>query len=151
MGIVELISLRLAISFTAPYPKFGLYVSLLQEWIQRFLKGGTLCRPPWLVAEENFRFQIVCKGQNNFGEIFLSVFLNFLHFYIQWKFADEILSIFQNLQTLLWGKGNNTHIGVNEKKKKREREVVVQRCSFKNVFLKFRKIHRKTPVPEPLF
>ena len=86
------------------------------------LKRGALCRPPWLVAEENFRFQIVCKGQNNFGEMFLSLFLNFLHFYIQWKFADEILSIFQNLQTLLWGKGNNTHTAVNEKKKKKERE-----------------------------
>ena len=24
-------------------------------------------------------------------------------------------------------------------------------CSIKKVFLKFRKIHRKTPVPEPLF
>ena len=30
-------------------------------------------------------------------------------------------------------------------------EAVAQRCSVKKVFLKFRKIHRKTPVPEPLF
>ena len=28
----------------------------------------------------------------------------------------------------------------------RETEVVAQRCSVKKVFLKFRKIHRKTPV-----
>ena len=26
-------------------------------------------------------------------------------------------------------------------------ETVVQRCSVEKVFLKFRKIHRKTPVP----
>ena len=30
-------------------------------------------------------------------------------------------------------------------------EGVTQRCSVKKVFLKFRKIHRKAPVPEPLF
>ena len=30
-------------------------------------------------------------------------------------------------------------------------EAVTQRRSAKNVFLKFRKIHRKTPVPESLF
>ena len=30
-------------------------------------------------------------------------------------------------------------------------EVVVQRCSVKKVYLKFREIHRKTPVPESLF
>ena len=29
----------------------------------------------------------------------------------------------------------------------RETEAVAQRCSVKKVFLKFRKIHRKTPVP----
>ena len=30
-------------------------------------------------------------------------------------------------------------------------EAVTQRCSVKKVFLKFCKIHRKTPVPESLF
>ena len=30
-------------------------------------------------------------------------------------------------------------------------EAVAQRCSAKKVFLKFRKIHRKTPVLESLF
>ena len=30
-------------------------------------------------------------------------------------------------------------------------EEVVRRCSVKKVFLKFYKIHRKTPVPESLF
>ena len=30
-------------------------------------------------------------------------------------------------------------------------EAVAQWCSIKNVFLKIRKIHMKTPVPEPLF
>ena len=30
-------------------------------------------------------------------------------------------------------------------------EAVAQRCSVKKVFKTFRKIHRKTPVPEPLF
>ena len=35
-----------------------------------------------------------------FGEIYLSVFSNFLHFYMQWNLADEILSTFKNLQTL---------------------------------------------------
>ena len=57
-----------------------------------------------LVDEENFKFQMVQKVKNNvrnykfFGEIFLLVFSNFLHFYIQWKIADEILL---NLQTIL--------------------------------------------------
>ena len=32
---------------------------------RNFEKGGTLCRPPWLVDEENFSFQMVYKGQNN--------------------------------------------------------------------------------------
>ena len=30
-------------------------------------------------------------------------------------------------------------------------EEVVQRCSVKKCFLKFHKIHKKTPVPESLF
>ena len=30
-------------------------------------------------------------------------------------------------------------------------EAVVQRCSVKKMFSKFREIHRKTPVPESLF
>ena len=28
--------------------------------------GGAICQPPWLAYEENFRFQMVQKGQNNF-------------------------------------------------------------------------------------
>ena len=31
----------------------------LQGRIQRFWKGGTLCWPPWLAEEGNFRFQMV--------------------------------------------------------------------------------------------
>ena len=51
----------------------------------------------------------------------VSVFSNFLHFHIQWKLADKILSIFENLQTL-WKKKKkkkrkNTHAAVNEKRK----------------------------------
>ena len=30
-------------------------------------------------------------------------------------------------------------------------EAVVRRCSVETVFIKFRKTHRKTPVPESLF
>ena len=30
-------------------------------------------------------------------------------------------------------------------------EAVVRRCSVERVFLRFHKIHRKTPVSEPLF
>ena len=33
----------------------------------------------------------------------------------------------------------------------RNAEAVVRRCSVKRYFLKFHKIHRKTPVPESLF
>ena len=28
-------------------------------------RSGALCRPPWLADEENFRFQMVEKGQNH--------------------------------------------------------------------------------------
>ena len=89
--------------------------------ILKWERGG-LCRRTWLADKENFRFQMVWEGQNNvrnynfWGEIFLLVFLNVLQFYIQWKFADEILSIFQNLQTLSSGKGKNTHTAANERK-----------------------------------
>ena len=34
---------------------------------------------------------------------------------------------------------------------KSDAEAVVRRCSVKKMFLKFPKIHRKTPVPEALF
>ena len=66
---------------------------------------GAICRPPWLADEENFRFQMVSKGQNNvrnykFLAKYFSVISNFLYFYIQGKLLDEILSIFENLQTL---------------------------------------------------
>ena len=62
---------------------------------------GALCRPLWLADEENFSFKWFKKAKImletiGFDKIFLSVFSNFLHFYIQWKLADEILSIFQN-------------------------------------------------------
>ena len=83
---------------------------------------GALCQRTWLADKENFRFQMVWEGQNNvrnykiLGEIFLSVFLNVLQFYIQWKLADEILSIFQNLQTLSSEKGKNTLTAANERK-----------------------------------
>ena len=40
------------------------------------------------------------KGEG-LWKFFGKIFWNFLHFYIQWKLADEILSIFQNLQMLL--------------------------------------------------
>ena len=52
-----------------------------------------------------------------FGKMFLSIFPNFPHFYIQWKLAYEIFSIFQNLQTHWWGKRKNTHVAVSEKRK----------------------------------
>ena len=48
----------------------------------------------------------------------VSVFSNFLHFHIQWKLADKILSIFENLQTL-W------------KKKKRKKEKILMQPSMR--------------------
>ena len=53
----------------------------------------------------------------NVGKIFLWAFSNFLRFYIQWKPANEILSIFQNLQTLWQRKRKNTYTAVNWKRK----------------------------------
>ena len=52
-----------------------------------------------------------------FGETFLLVFSNFLHFYIQWKLTNEILSVFQDLQTLLWEKRKSSHTAVIEKRR----------------------------------
>ena len=49
-------------------------------------RGGALSWSLWLAEEENFRFQMVYKGQNNvtnykfFCKIFLSSFSNFIYF-----------------------------------------------------------------------
>ena len=65
-------------------------------------KGGALYWPSWMTDEGNFRFQMSKKAKTtsetiSFGKTFLSAFSKFLHFYIQLKFANEILSVFQNL------------------------------------------------------
>ena len=51
-----------------------------------------------------------------FGEIFLSVFSN-VSIFMQWKFVDEILSIFRKSTDALIRKEKNTHTAVNEKRK----------------------------------
>ena len=45
-------------------------------------KGGALCRLPWLVDEENFRFQIVQKRQNNVRNYKLLTKYFYQHFQI---------------------------------------------------------------------
>ena len=85
---------------------------------------------------------MVGKGENYvrnykiFSKRFVLVFSNFSHFYIQWKLAHEILSMFYNLQTLLQRKENNTHIAVNEKRKLRK----VGLCFTTGCFIKLLKM-----------
>ena len=57
-----------------------------------FEKGGTLCRPPWLTDEENSRFQMVKKGQNNVRNYFLTNYF-YQHF--------QTLSIFTYYNSLM--------------------------------------------------
>ena len=44
---------------------FPFLLEKLRAGYRDFEKRGAVCRPPWLSDEENFRFQIVLKGQNN--------------------------------------------------------------------------------------
>ena len=51
-----------------------------------FEKGGTLFQPPWLANDEILGFRWSKKAKitleiKSFGETFLPVFSNFLHFY----------------------------------------------------------------------
>ena len=66
-----------------------------------FKREGAVCRPKWLVGEENFIFQMVQRGRNNvrnyksfWQDISISIF----------KFSPFLLiesyHFFQNLQTL---------------------------------------------------
>ena len=60
-----------------------------------FEKGGALYRLKKKIL--GFRWSKKAKITleiKAFGEAFPSIFSNFLHFYIYWKFADEILSVF---------------------------------------------------------
>ena len=62
------------------------------------------------------------KGHNVRNYKFLAKYLfeyfQIFSIFILWKLADEILSIFQNLQTLWQRKSKNTHTAVNEREKK---------------------------------
>ena len=73
---------------------------MLRGRLRDFEKAISPCRPPWLAGEENFRFQMVLKGQNNVQNS--KFFLKYLYQYFQIFsiFIDKILSIFQNLLTL---------------------------------------------------
>ena len=57
-------------------------------------------RRKFLVSDGLKKAKIMLEAKA-FGETFLSVFSNFVHFYIKRKLADEILSVFQDSQKLL--------------------------------------------------
>ena len=81
------------------------------------------------------KVKIMLETISLFCEIFLSVYIyNFVHFYIQWKVADETLPIFQNLQTLLSGMGNNTYTADKSKWEKKLRKVGL--CFITGCFIK---------------
>ena len=50
-------------------------------------RSGALCRPPWLIDVENFRFQIVSKGQNKVSNYKFLVKYFYQHFQV---FSDFI-------------------------------------------------------------
>ena len=95
-----------------------------QGRIQRFWKGVALYagHHSWPTNEilgfrRSKRAKMTLETIKCWQNISISIFSNFLHFYIQWKPANEILSIFQNLQTLWQRKRKSTYTAVNGKRK----------------------------------
>ena len=67
--------------------------------------SGAQCRPPWLADEEILGFRwskkakITLENLSFWQNISISTFKVSPIIYIQWKLANEILSIFKDLQT----------------------------------------------------
>ena len=102
-------------------------------------RSGALCQPPWLTNEENFssrwsiKAKVTLETISFWQNISISIF-KFSPFLYTTKACQWISSIFQNLQTLWWGRRKNTQQSM---KKEKLRKVVCFIKSFKMIMNHF--------------